>query len=195
MLLDIFFFLSAKILYWINWVPEVLNVQKTDYNSDMVSMKHVVNHDQKMNHIMKLIQVCGLDSYPRLHRKPSLIFEDHWLKWDWKPFSKCLSQVHNKNTASSIILFVLKVLPEKIMLFLCFQMDHVNANHHHFHLVAIKPSYDWCMCWIKCCLGCCGKTTTIFTQDKDSHQSGSTLLQWKNRWLALSSTLLQKGHK
>ena len=79
------------------------------------------------------------------------------------------------------------------MLFLCFQMVHVSANHHHFHLLALMPSVTPNTCWRKCCFGLCGKNPTMFTQDNDSHQTGRTLLQWKNRWPAVSSTLLQKG--
>ena len=110
-----------------------------------------------------------------------------------KSFSKFLSHVQSKKTASSNILLALKVSLEKIMLILCFQMVHVNASHHHFHLLALIPSVTPNICWRKCCFGLCGKTPTIFTQDNDSHHTGRILLQWKNKWPALSSMLLQKG--
>lgn len=78
------------------------------------------------------------------------------------------------------------------MLFLCLQIVHVNAIHHHFHLLACKPSDIPSTCWRKCCFGLSGKTPTMLTQDNDSHLTGRTSLQLKNKWPAVSSTPLHK---
>lgn len=68
------------------------------------------------------VQEWILSPYDRARRKPCLIFEDHWLKWDAKSLSKHLSHVHNRNTASSITWWALKMAVEKMMLFLCFHI-------------------------------------------------------------------------
>ena len=94
---------------------------------------------------------------------------------------------------SSITLLPLKVSLEKIILSLCCHMNHVKASHQHFHLLTLIPSANPDICWRKCCLGFYGKAPKILTQDKDSHQMGRILLQWKNKWPASSSMLLQNG--
>ena len=108
-----------------------------------------------------------------------------------KSFSKFDSHVHNRKTASSSILLALNEPLEKIMVFLCFQIVCVNANHHHFHLLTLMSSVVPWICWRKCCLGFWGKTPTKFTQDSNSHHTRSIILQWKNKCPALSSADLQ----
>jgi len=97
------------------------------------------------------------------------------------------------NAASSKTLLPLNIALENSMLFLCFHMDHIKANHQHCHLLTLMPSAKPDACWRKCCLGVCGKAPCIFSQDRDSHQIGWILLQWMNKWAASSSMHPQNG--
>ena len=47
---------------------------------------------------------------------------------------------HSRKIASSRIPLTFGEPFEKIILFLCFQMVHVSAIHHHFHLLDLIPS-------------------------------------------------------
>ena len=127
-------------------------------------------------------------------QKPTLRLLDHWLKCITKSFSIDLSHVQTRNIESSISLLQLKVSFEKINLFLCCQIVHVKATHQHFHLLNLIPPSIPFPCYRKCCLGFCGKTPEVFTQDKDSHHKGRILMQLKNKWATSSSLFLQNGH-
>ena len=93
-----------------------------------------------------------------------------------------------------MILLTFNVTLEKKILFRCCHIDHVRAIHQHFHLLTLTTSTTPNMCCRKWCFGLCGRGPTLFTQDMDSHHNGLILLQWKNKWLAFSSTLLQNRH-
>ena len=73
-------------------------------------------------------------------------------------------------------------------------MVHVRAIHQHFHLVSlILPAFPL-VCYIKCSIRFCEKTTFFPTHNNDSHHRGSTLLHWKKRCAASSFILLHNGH-
>ncbi|KAH1054760.1 hypothetical protein GYH30_023508 [Glycine max] len=126
-------------------------------------------------------------------QKSTVRLLDHWLKSIAKSFSIALSHVQTRNNASSILL-PLNVSFEKVILFLCCQIDQVKVTHQHFHLLHIIPPFipfPYCR---KCCLGFRGNAPEVLTQDRDSHHKGSVLVQLKNKWTASSSLFLQKGH-